>query len=381
VTDSKAVARHEVETQRLGLVELSRRIHANPEVKWEEARSSTWTAEALESRGFQVARPEELPTAFVARTGAGPIHVAICAEYDALPGIGHACGHNVIASAAVGAGLALATVADEVGLTVSVMGTPAEEGGGGKIAMLERGLFEGVHVAMMVHPAPFDDPSPGLIAAARVFISFTGKEAHAAAAPELGVNAADAQTDAQVAIGLLRQHLRRTDLVHGIVTKGGDAPNVIPAHTDAEYFVRARTFAELETLMPRVLVCFEAGALATGSTFEICEEPRYAEVRTDPELAELYRRNAEALGRVFPPPRPFPASTDFGNVSLAVPAIHPLIGIETAGAVNHQPEFAAACVTASAERAIEDGAVAMAWTAIDAALDGATRERLLRTGD
>jgi metal-dependent amidase/aminoacylase/carboxypeptidase family protein len=234
---------------------------------------------------------------------------------------------------------------------------------------------------MMVHPAPFDDPSPGLIAAAHVFISYTGKEAHAAGAPELGVNAADAQTVSQVAIGLLRQHLRRSDLVHGIVTKGGDAPNVVPAHTDAEYFVRARTLAELKTLMPRVLRCFEAGALATGATFEVREEPRYAEVLTDPGLAALYRRNAEALGRTFPPPRPFPASTDFGNVSLAVPAIHPLIGIETAGAVNHQPEFAAACVTASADRAIEDGAVAMAWTAIDAALDGATRERLLRPGD
>src|SRR5512132_1287062 len=156
VSDPKAVARHEVETQRPRLVELSRRIHANPELKWEETRSSTWTAEALAAGGFQVARPEGLPTAFVARNGAGPLHVAICAEYDALPGIGHACGHNIIASAAVGAGLALAPVADEVGLTVSVMGTPAEEGGGGKIAMLERGLFEGVHVAMMVHPAPFD---------------------------------------------------------------------------------------------------------------------------------------------------------------------------------------------------------------------------------
>lgn len=381
VSDPKAVARHEVETQRPRLVELSRRIHANPELKWEETRSSTWTADALESGGFQVARPEGLPTAFVARNGAGPLHIAICAEYDALPGIGHACGHNVIASAAVGAGLALAPVADEVGLTVSVMGTPAEEGGGGKIAMLERGLFEGVHVAMMVHPAPFDDPSPGLIAAAHVFIAYTGKEAHAAAAPELGINAADAQTVAQVAIGLLRQHVRRTDFVHGIVTKGGDAPNVVPAHTEAEYLVRSRAFADLDTLMPRVLRCFEAGALATGATFEVREEPRYAEVRTDPDLAALYRQNAEALGRAFPPPRPFPGSTDFGNVSLAVPAIHPLIGIEAAGAVNHQPEFAAACVTASAEHAIEDGAVAMAWTAIDAALDGATRERLLRTED
>jgi len=379
VKDPKAIARHEVETQRLSLVELSRRIHANPEVRWEEVRSSTRTAEVLEAGGFQVARPEGVPTAFVARIGTGPLHVAICAEYDALPGVGHACGHNVIASAAVGAGLALVPVADEVGLTVSVMGTPAEEGGGGKIAMLEHGLFEGVHVAMMVHPAPYESCAAKSLAITDLEVHYKGKPSHAAAAPHLGINAADAVTVAQVAIGLLRQHVLRTDLVHGIVTKGGDAPNIVPAHTNAEYLVRSRTLAELETLVARVLRCFEAGALATGATFEVREEPRYAEVRTDPDIAALYQRNAEALGRAFPTPRPFPASTDCGNVSLAIPAIHPLIGVETRGAVNHQPEFAAACVTASAERAIEDGAVAMAWTAIDAAL-GSTRERLLRVG-
>ena len=380
--DSKAAARREVEAIRDDLVELSHRIHANPELGWHEERSAAWTADALAAGGLDVSVPDGLPTAFVARAGSGPLHVAICAEYDALPSVGHACGHNVIASAAVGAGRALARLADDAGLTISVLGTPAEEGGGGKVVMLERGLFEGVHAAMMVHPAPFDDPSPNLIAAGRVEVAYTGKEAHAAAAPELGVNAADALTLAQVALGLLRQHVRGTDLFHGIVTKGGDAPNIVPAHTQADFYVRASTLDDLEKLLPKVVRCFEAGAIATGATLSVRRDVTYAEVRTDPELAGIYRRNAEAIGRTFPSEEflrgRFPASTDFGNVSLAMPAVHPLIGIEAGGAANHQPAFAAACATPSADRAIVDGALAMAWTALDAAGDEAVRDRLMR---
>ncbi len=380
MTDAKTAARDTLEAIRDELVELSHRIHANPETGWQEERASAWTAEALSSGGFAVEVPDGLPTAFVARAGDGPLHIGICAEYDALPGVGHACGHNVIAASAVGAGRALANVADDVGLTVSVFGTPAEEGGGGKIAMLDRGLFAGVDAAMMVHPAPFDDPAPGLIAAGHLRMAYTGVEAHAAAAPETGVNAADALTVAQVALGLLRQHVRRTDLFHGIVTKGGDAPNIVPAHTEAEYLLRAPTIAELEELLPRLVRCFEAGSVATGATLSIEQEATYAEVRTDPALAEIYRRNAEAIGRTFPPAEwlagRFPASTDFGNVSLAMPSIHPLVGIEAGGAANHQPAFAAACANASADRAVIDGALAMAWTAIDVAANDALRDRL-----
>jgi amidohydrolase len=382
VTDVKARAREEIDGLRDDLVGLSHRIHAHPEVMWQEERSSAWTSEALESGGFAVDAVDGLPTAFVARAGSGPLHVGICAEYDALPGIGHACGHNVIAAAAVGAGDALARLADDLGLTVSVFGTPAEEGGGGKIEMLERDLFDPLDMAMMVHPAPFDDPAPGLVAAQQFVFRYTGKEAHAAVAPELGVNAADALTIAQVGVGLLRQHVRRTDMMHGIVTNGGDVPQVVPAHTEARYIARARTLEDLDDLAPRVVRCFEAGALATGAGLMVERGPGYAEVRTDADLAELYRRNAEALGRTIPPQEAltgrFPASTDFGNVSRTVPAIHPLVGIETQGAVNHQPEFAAACVTPSGDRAVVDGALVLAWTAIDAATDETLRGRLSR---
>jgi amidohydrolase len=381
MADPKDAVREALEAIRRELVELSHRIHAHPELGWQEERSSAWTAEALAAGGLDVEVLDGMPTAFVARAGSGPLHVGICAEYDALPSVGHACGHNVIAAAAVGAGRALAHVADEVGVTVSVYGTPAEEGGGGKIAMLERGLFDGVHAAMMVHPAPFDDPAPGMIAAGHVRVSYRGKEAHAAATPELGVNAADAVTVAQVALGLLRQHVRKTDLFHGIVTKGGEAANIVPARAQAEYHFRSRTIDELEELLPRLVRCFEAGAVATGATLSLERDVTYAELRSDPEIAAIYRRNAEAIGRTFPPREflegRFGASTDFGNVSRALPAIHPLVGIEADGAVNHQPEFAAACVTPSADRAVIDGALAMAWTAVDAAGDARVLDRLL----
>jgi metal-dependent amidase/aminoacylase/carboxypeptidase family protein len=221
-----------------------------------------------------------------------------------------------------------------------------------------------------------------MLANAHFSVRYTGKEAHASAYPELGINAADALTIAQVAIGLLRQHMHPTDRVHGIVTKGGEAPNIIPAETTARYIVRAKTLDDLEVIRAKVLRCFEAGALATGTRLEIFgSRPPYAQVRHDPAMAALYRRNAEALGRVFPDvgeaQQRSGGSTDMGNVSLALPSIHPMIGINSLPAVNHQPEFTAHCITEAADRAIVDGALAMAWTAIDIATDATLRQRLL----
>lgn len=342
--DVKAAARARFETVHRRMVELSHRIHAHPELGFEEERASTWLAETLADAGFTVAPGIcEVPTAFVAHAGSGPLHIAICAEYDCLPGIGHACGHNVIAAMAVGAGIAAAQVADDVGLQVSIIGTPAEEVGdaGGKILLLERGAFAGVHAAMMVHPSPWDVLEPTTIAVSQFNVHYTGKEAHASAYPERGINAADALTIAQTAIGLLRQHIRASDRIHGIITRGGDAPNIIPAHTAAKYMVRAQMLDELDAIRSRVLRCFEAGALATGATLEVIGGSKpYAQMRHDHDLAVLYRRNAEALGRVFPDPGTLPrgaGSTDMGNVSLTLPSIHPMIGIDSWPAVySHQ---------------------------------------------
>ena len=270
--DPKSGSQECITTMRPMLIDLSRRIHAHPELGFEEVRACGWLAESLADAGFTVQTGIcDLPTAFIARAGSGPLHIAICAEYDCLPSIGHACGHNIIAAMAVGAGIAAARIADDVGLTVSVIGTPAEEVGdsGGKILLLDRGAFQGMHAAMMVHPSPHDVVRARIIAASMFEVYYTGKEAHASSYPELGINAADALTIAQTAIGLLRQHIRATDRIHGIITKGGDAPNVIPAHTSARYIVRGQTLAELEEVRPRVHRCFEAGALATGATLKI----------------------------------------------------------------------------------------------------------------
>jgi amidohydrolase len=381
--EPKAAAQERLDTVCPHLIDLSHRIHAHPELGFEEERASTWLAETLTDAGFAVTRGIcDLPTAFMARAGSGPLHLAICAEYDCLPGIGHACGHNIIAAMAVGAGIAVAEVADDAGMTVHVIGTPAEEmGGGGKILLLERGAFAGMHAAMMVHPSPIDNVTPVSLANSYFEVRYAGKEAHAAAFPERGINAADALTIAQVALGLLRQHIRATDRIHGIVTKGGDAPNIIPAHTAAKYAVRAQTVDDLEEIRTKVLRCFEAGAVATGATLEIVgQRQSYAQLRHDSDMAAAYRRNAEALGRIFPdpatPPRPG-GSTDMGNVSLALPSIHPMIGIDSLPATNHQPEFAAHCVTPAADQALVHGALAMAWTAIDLAQTAVIRHRLL----
>jgi amidohydrolase len=383
--DAKSAARERFESAHDALVELSHRIHANPELGFEEEKSSSWLCESLADAGFAVEKGLcELPTAFRASAGSGPLHIGICAEYDSLPGIGHACGHNIIAASAVGAALAAAKVADEVGLTITVLGTPAEEVGNasGKILLLEGGGFDGTHAAMMVHPAPFDMLRAKIISASMFEVHYTGKESHASAFPELGVNAADALTIAQTALGLLRQHIRSSDRIHGIVTNGGTAPNVVPAHTTARYIIRSEKLEQLAELRPRVHRCFEAGALATGSKLEIVggDKP-YAEMLHDETMAALYRKNSEALGRPFPnlgewETRPA-GSTDMGNVSLAMPSIHPMIGINSLPAVNHQPEFAAHCVTPDADKALADGALAMAWTCIDLAADPAARTRLM----
>lgn len=365
------------------LTGLSRSIHAEPETAFAEHRSAAKVAALLAEHGFAVQAPVAgLDTALVAERGSGDLVVGICAEYDALPQVGHACGHNVIAASAVGAALALAEVADEAGLTVKVFGTPAEETGGGKVVMMEEGVFDDVALAMMVHPGPEDICLPSSLAITDLEVRYTGRAAHAAAAPDLGINAADALTVAQVAIGLLRQHLEPQQMVHGIVTEGGAAPNIVPARTAAVYNLRAAEARSLQRLENRIRACFEAGATATGCSHEIVQiSPVYAELACDQWLSEAYRRAITDLGRE-PLDRSTErgrviGSTDMGNVTRALPAIHPMIAVECGDAVNHQAEFAAACATPSADQAVLDGAVAMAWTALAAVLDGTQRERLL----
>ncbi|MEU2091729.1 M20 family metallopeptidase [Nocardia beijingensis] len=366
------------------LIALSHAIHDEPELAFEETRSVAKTIAPLAERGFEIeVGVPELPTAFRARYGSGSLTVGLCAEYDALPEIGHACGHNIIAASAVGAALGLAEVADALDLTVLVFGTPAEESGGGKVLMLERGVFDDVAMAMMVHPGPLDIVGARSLALADVSVVFHGREAHASAAPEQGRNAGDAVTVAQVALGLLRQHLLPGQQLHGIVGDGGVAPNIVPGRAELLYYLRAVDSASLDDLMRRASACFEAGALATGCTHEIRTlAPTYTELTPDPELLLVYREQLAGLGRVplapeFEAQRPL-GSTDMGNVTNVIPGIHPVIGIDAGGAVTHQPGFAAASVNASADRAVLDGALALARTAIAVARDDIHRDRLLQ---
>jgi amidohydrolase len=383
----KQAARERVERAHEALIGLSHWIHANPELGYEERMASGWVAEWLEKAGFEVARGwGGLETAVVGAFGPGPLNVALLVEYDALPEVGHACGHNVIAASSVGAGVALAAVAEHIGLRVTVIGTPAEEGGAGKQLLLDAGAFEGVHFSLMNHPGPNDQLLPDVLAAQSFDIAYTGVPSHAGAFPERGVNAADAMVIAQVGLGLLRQSLLPTDRVHGVVTVGGEAMNIIPARTEAKWMIRAASVERLDQVRSRVLSCFEAGGMASGAAIDVNPHTVYADMVHDRDLAELYRVNAEALGRSFIDTNgPVPPgvlemtrfSTDMGNVSYAVPAIHPIIGIESAPAVNHQPEFTAAAASPAADQAVFDGSVALAWTAIDAALNEGIRNRLL----
>ncbi len=295
-----------VAERRGDLIELSHSIHAEPELAFNEHRSCAKTQALVAERGFRIsAAPGGLPTAFRADYGSGPLVIGICAEYDALPGIGHACGHNIIAASAVGTALALAEVADDLGLTVALIGTPAEESGGGKALLIEAGVFDDVAAAVMLHPGPIDIAAARSLSLSEVTVTYTGRESHAAVAPYLGVNAADAVTVAQVAIGLLRQQMAPGQMAHGIVTEGGSATNVIPGRAKLQYTMRATDTPSRLALEDKMRACFEAGAVATGCQYEIVEAAP-AIRRTDPgPLAGrgVPRRDGPARTHARCPPR------------------------------------------------------------------------------
>jgi amidohydrolase len=357
------------------LVGLSHAIAADPELAYEEVRTSDRCCDVLESAGLEVERGAYgLPTAFAARAGAddGP-HVVVCAEMDALPGVGHACGHNIIAASGVGAGIALAAVARQAGLRVTVLGTPAEEAGGGKVDLIRAGAFEGVDAAMMVHPAAYDAfDTPGL-AVEEWEVVCTGHASHASSNPELARNALDGVVAGYTAIAMLRQHLAPLQQVHGIITDGGDAPNVVPERAAASYYLRAATLDELHDLRARVRACLEGAALATGTTVAVRTVGHVFEpVRPHPGLVRAFADACAAVGRSYTPNPAGPelgGSTDFGNVSQLVPAVHGDLSVHSWPAVNHQHEFAAHCVTAAGDRTMLEGAAALALTALAVAGD------------
>ncbi len=365
------------------LVALSHAIHAEPELAFAEHRSCAKVQALVAERGFDVTpRAGGLDTAFRADFGSGRLVVGVCAEYDALPEIGHACGHNIIAASAVGTALALADVADDLGLRVALIGTPAEEAGGGKALLLQAGVFDDIAAAVMVHPGPIDIAGARSLALSEAIVHYRGKESHAAVAPHLGINAADAVTVAQVAVGVLRQQLAPGQLVHGIVTDGGQAVNVIPGHATLQYAMRAVESDSLRQLEGRMYACFAAGALAAGCEYEIdSPAPPYAELKPDRWLADVCREEMRRLGREPVAPEieaglPM-GSTDMGNVTQVLPGIHPVIGVDAGGATVHQRAFAAAAAGPSADRAVIEGAIMLARTVVNLAQTPAERDRVM----
>jgi len=382
--DASTRIRSTLDQHREQLLTLSRAIHADPELAYAEHRSAARVAELLSAHGFATTvGAYGLETAVEAVIGTGDLTVTLCAEYDALPGIGHACGHNIIATAGVGAALALAPLADELGLRVKLLGTPAEEHGGGKVDLLVAGAWEDSTLSLMVHGmSGIDAPSGAFAAQAvqRVAITYTGRASHAAAAPEHGINAGAAATLALTAIGLLRQHLPTGTSVNGFVEHGGDVTNIIPARSVVQLEVRALTVDVWRETYRRVLACFEGAAIATGCSWTVdATEHPYAPLASDPDLSRFWDAALGELGRTIDDSAGTRGgSTDMGNVSQVVPSIHPTIAILGSDAAPHTPDFATAAATPAGDQAALDGAAALAMTVARAALDTDVRADLLR---
>ena len=363
----KAAAIAEVDRRAEALVQVSHDIWEHPELGFEEHHAHDLLCDVLEAEGLAPTRHAYgLDTAFEASAGGeGPV-VGIMCEYDALPEIGHACGHNVIAAAGLGAGLAAAAVAREAGGRVRILGTPAEEGGGGKVFMLRRGALDGLSAAMMVHPADHDLPSMHCIAIQQLEVEYSGRAAHAAAAPQRGRNALDAAVLGYVNVAALRQHIRPDERIHGIFTRAGDKPNIVPHDAAALWYVRSADLHSLEELKGRVLQALEAGALASGCTMaHDWRDPAYADLVADEWLLARYAANAAALGRPLSEASTVVGSTDMGNVSHVVASIHPMIAVAPPGVGIHTPAFAEHARGPAGDAAVLDGAKALACTAID----------------
>ena len=352
------------------LLEASHAIHKKPELNFEEHFAHETLTGILEDQGLSPQRGAyDLETAFEASVGDEGVCVAVLCEYDALPDIGHACGHNIIGTAGLGAGIAASKVAERLGGTLRILGTPAEEGGGGKVFMADRGAFDSVDAAMMVHPAAGDLVKMNTIAIQRLHVAYEGLAAHAAASPHRGHNALDAAVLGYQNIAALRQHIRPDERIHGIFLESGSKPNIVPEYSSMEWYVRSKNARSLEPLKKRVLSCLEAGAMATSCTMtHDWIEPFYADMIDNETISTLYSANATRVGRSLMEPdneSKVVGSTDMGNVSYIVPSIHPMIGVAPPGVPIHTPDFAHFSRSESGDKAVIDGAKIMAMTVVD----------------
>ena len=351
------------------LIAVSHAIHENPELGYEEHFAHEQLTKVLIDKGLDVHKSAyEIDTAFEARAGkTGPV-VALLCEYDALPGIGHACGHNIIAAAGIGAGLAASTLAETFNGQLRILGTPAEEGGGGKVRMLNRGAFESVEAVLMIHPADADLPNISSLAVQQLKATYTGKAAHAAAAPEKGINALDGAVLGYMGVAALRQHIAPDERLHGIFTNGGQKANIVPETAESTWYARSSTMDRLEVLKTRLVETLNGGAKSAGCEIQIewINEP-YAEVLDNTPILDAYMKNSESIGRVIKAPigDGVVGSTDLGNVSHVVPSIHPMVKVAPEGTAIHTIDFEKWAKSEEADKGLLDSAKAMAMTVID----------------
>lgn len=380
ITEIKERIAKEAQALHPRLIQISRAMHANPEIAFQEHEAMALLTNELEEHGFEVERGVAgLETAFVATYGSGEPVVGILAEYDALPGLGHACGHNLIGTWAMGAGIALRRAIPDLQGTIKVIGTPAEEGGGGKVTMAEAGVFNGLSAAMMMHPRDTTYLDRGSLAVTPYTIEFHGKSAHASSSPETGINALDAMIQVFNSVNALRQAFKPNTRIHGIITHGGDAANIIPDYTAGKFLVRSADQEYQEELKQRFRNIVEAAALATGCTVEITEGISYKQRVSNRVLVDTFRDNLTALGLDYetPPEGAGVGSSDIGDVSQLVPTIHPYLQICEKGIGNHTPEFAEASGSERADELTATGATLLAWTAADVLLRPELREQLV----
>jgi amidohydrolase len=362
----------QIDSDRSQLKKLALKIHDNPELGLKEYKASAWLSQYLEERGFSVENGIcDMPTAFRASYGKGKPLIGLLAEYDSLPSVGHACGHNLICMIAVGAAVASKQIVDRYGGSIVVIGTPAEENYGGKIVMTTKGAFSDLDVAMLVHPDTVDAATIFALACQQMTIEFFGKSSHASANPTAGINALDAMILSFNNINALRQHIQSTARIHGIITHGGIAPNIVPDYSSGAFYVRASDDAYLDELLQKVLNCFKSAATATGARLEYKQdELRYATMRNNMALAQLYVNNMRAIGREVKIPKSKLSfinmgSTDMGNVSQVTAAIQPVVAIAPKGVLSHSPEFAVAAASEGGIDGMCDAAKALAMTVYD----------------
>lgn len=370
MTDFYQRIQEELERQKPLLLELSHKLHANPEIRFEEHKACNWLSDTLEDQGFRVERGVgNLPTAFKAVVRGkdhGP-NIAFLCEYDALEGLGHACGHNVIATMSLGAGLALKPLMQELSGNLFVIGTPAEEGGGGKVILLENGSFEGIDTAMMIHPSYNNGAGGPALARVAWEVKYTGKPAHAAASPHLGINALDAVRLAFNGMDALRQQLKSDVRMHAIISEGGDAPNIIPHQAALKIYIRSATKAYLhDSVLPRMKGVFEGAALMTGAKLTMKEIAKpYDDMVQHSGLNQRFDHHAKRLGRPLNNTESEGAgSTDMGNISHVMPALHGFLAIDDE-AKPHTHEFAQAARSERGDRCVIDGAAILASIGLD----------------